>query len=81
MVSGFICERYGNLTRTESLIEANARLPLEEQLAVTDSRVIICPNGKETGDNYWNMDQMIEQVRSSPSFYLSPCLITHSLGS
>ncbi|TFL05730.1 hypothetical protein BDV98DRAFT_232047 [Pterulicium gracile] len=65
MVSGFICERYGNQARTESLIEANARLPLEEQLAVTDSRVIICPNGKETGDNYWNMDQMIEQLKNA----------------
>ncbi|CAK5267144.1 unnamed protein product [Mycena citricolor] len=65
MVSGYICERFGNLALTDDLIEANNKLPTAEQLDIVDSRVVIYPNGKETGDNYWNMDQMIEQLRNA----------------
>jgi hypothetical protein len=62
MVSGFICERYGNLALPEDLMEANARLPPLERLEVTDSCVIIYPTSKEGGDNYWNTKQMLQQV-------------------
>jgi len=62
MVSGFICERYGNLALPEDLMEANARLLPLEHLEVTDLRVMIYPTSKEGGDNYWNTKQMLQQV-------------------
>jgi hypothetical protein len=65
MMSGFLCQRYGNLALTEELITENAKLPEGEQLAVTDSRITIHPTSKDSGDDYWNMDQMIAQVSAS----------------
>ena len=62
MVSGFICEQYGNLMLPEDLMEANARLPSSEHLKVTNSHVIIYPTSKEGRDNYWNTKQMLQQV-------------------
>lgn len=65
MTSGFICQHYGNLALTEELKVANEQMPEGLQLEVTDSRVTICPTSKEGGDSYWNMEQMITQVRTS----------------
>lgn len=62
MVSGFICQRYGNLALTEEMLAANKAMPEGLRLEVTDSRVVICPTSRQGGDNYWNMDQMIAQV-------------------
>lgn len=62
MVSGFICQRYGNVALTDELLVANSRLPQGEQLKVTDSRVTIYPSSRKGGDDYWNMEQMVDQV-------------------
>jgi hypothetical protein len=62
MVSGFICERYGNLALPEDLVEANTMLPPSERLEITNSRVQIYPTSKEGGDDYWNTKQMLQQV-------------------
>jgi hypothetical protein len=62
MTSGYICKRYGNLALTDELVNENTKLPEVQRLAVTDSCVTICPSGRQGGDNYWNMDQMIAQV-------------------
>jgi len=62
MMSGYICQRYGNLALTDELVNENAKLPEVWCLAVMDSHVTICPSGRQGGDDYWNMDQMIAQV-------------------
>ena len=62
MVSGFLCERYGNLALTEDMIAANDKLPPGEKLMVTDFRVTICPSSRAGGDSYWNMEQMTDQA-------------------
>jgi hypothetical protein len=62
MVSGYICERFGNLALTDEMIADNLKLPSNNRLNVVDSRTIIYPTSKESGDDYWNMDQMIIQV-------------------
>lgn len=67
MVSGFVCERFGNLELTEEMKEENAKLPDSIRLAITDSRVIIYPTSKTGGDDYWNAKQMTTQVRKSYS--------------
>lgn len=66
MVSGFICQRYGNVALTDELLATNAKLPETDRLKTTDSRVTIYPSSRKGGDEYWNMEQMIEQV-SDPS--------------
>ncbi|EIW81271.1 hypothetical protein CONPUDRAFT_26680, partial [Coniophora puteana RWD-64-598 SS2] len=65
MVSGYICEKVGNLALTEDLIAENKKLPLSEQLVVTDSRVVIYPTNKESGDGFWNSRQMENQLRNA----------------
>ncbi|EIM80914.1 uncharacterized protein STEHIDRAFT_67794 [Stereum hirsutum FP-91666 SS1] len=60
MVSGFICERFGNLELTDEMKEANAKLPESIRLPITDSRVVIYPTSKEGGDDYWNAKQMLK---------------------
>ncbi|RDX46401.1 hypothetical protein OH76DRAFT_1457190 [Lentinus brumalis] len=66
MVSGFICQCYSNLALTESMLQENAKLPENERLMVMDLRVTICPtSATKSGDNYWNMDQMIAQLRTA----------------
>ncbi|CAK5262529.1 unnamed protein product [Mycena citricolor] len=65
MASRYICERYGNIALTETLIKENEKLPADQRLEVVDSSVVICPNNKATGDNYWNMDQMIAQLHNA----------------
>jgi hypothetical protein len=62
MVSGYICEKYGNVALTDKMVEENAKLPEQEQLAVTDSRVIIYPSSKPGNNAYWNSEQMVVQV-------------------
>jgi hypothetical protein len=62
MVSAFLCERYGLLALTEEMIAENEKLAAELRLKFTDSTTVIYPDGKPTGDAYWNMAQMIEQV-------------------
>ena len=68
MVSGYLCEKLGNLALDDTARAANAKLPIGEQLDVTDSRVIIYPSSKEKDDNYWNAKQMLEQVLISFEF-------------
>jgi hypothetical protein len=46
----------------DELVNENTKLPEVQRLAVTDSRVTICPSGRQGGDDYWNMDQMIAQM-------------------
>jgi hypothetical protein len=62
MVSAFLCERYGLLALTEEMIAENEKLAAELRLKFTDSTTVIYPDGKPTGNAYWNMAQMIEQV-------------------
>jgi hypothetical protein len=64
MISGFICERYGLLALTDELITENEKLVGELRLALTDSTTVIYPDNKAGGDAYWNMEQMITQVRN-----------------
>jgi len=63
MVSGFICEQFGNLMLLEDLVEENTMLPPLEHLEITNLHVIIYPTLKEGGDSYWNIKQMLQQVR------------------
>ncbi|KAJ8462477.1 hypothetical protein ONZ51_g10884 [Trametes cubensis] len=65
MVSGFLCQRYGNVALTEQLLAENSALPEGERLKVTDSRVTIYPSSRKSGDDYWNMEQMIEQLQNT----------------
>ena len=62
MVSGYICERYGNVTLTPEMVEMNAKLPEAGRLLVTDSHIVIYPSSKPGSDDYWNTEQMITQV-------------------
>lgn len=62
MVLRFINARYGHVALTDELIAANAKLPESERLTKTDSSITIYPSSSASGDDYWNMDQMIEQV-------------------
>jgi len=55
------------LALTDELVIENAKLPEAEHLTVTDSRITICPSGRQGGDDYWNMDQMVAQVSSNVS--------------
>lgn len=64
MVSGFLCERYGNLALTEEMVELNAKMAPDVRMTVTDSRVTICPTSKAGGDDYWNLKQMTSQACS-----------------
>lgn len=68
MVSAFLCERYGLLALTDEMIAENEKLVAELRLAITDSTTVIYPDNKASGDDYWNMEQMIKQV--SPFLYL-----------
>jgi len=66
--SGFLCARYGRLRLTPELVAANSSLPKSQRLDKTDAGVTIYPTLKAGGDNYWNAEQMISQVRwHSPS--------------
>ena len=47
----------------EDLVEANTMLPPLEHLEITNLHVIIYPTLKEGGDSYWNIKQMLQQVR------------------
>ncbi|KAJ7882883.1 hypothetical protein B0H13DRAFT_1890653 [Mycena leptocephala] len=62
MVSAFLCERYGLLALTPEMIAENEKMAAELRLAITDSTTVIYPDNKASGDDYWNMKQMIEQV-------------------
>nr|GAT46270.1 predicted protein [Mycena chlorophos] len=41
------------------------KLPPDQQLEVVNSRVTIMPSSKAGGDNYWNTEQMIAQLRNA----------------
>jgi len=62
MVSDFVCQSTGCLVLSDEIWEQELLKPEAERLP-RDARVIITPSEKEGGDNYWNMDQMIDQVR------------------
>ncbi|KAJ7128547.1 hypothetical protein C8R44DRAFT_732881 [Mycena epipterygia] len=62
MVSAFLCERYGLLALTPEMIVENEKMAIELRLAITDSTTVIYPDNKTSGDDYWNMKQMIEQL-------------------
>ena len=62
MVSGYICERYGNVALTPEMVEINGKLLDADQLWVTDSCIVIYPSSKPGSDDYWNTEQMIMQV-------------------
>jgi lysyl-tRNA synthetase class II len=62
MVSAFLCERYGLLALTPEMMAENEKMAAELCLAITDSTTVIYPDNKASGDDYWNMKQMIEQV-------------------
>lgn len=62
MVSDFIIEETGHIVLTEELRRAQLLLPESERLP-DHARIVICPTSKATGDSYWNMEQMIAQVR------------------
>jgi hypothetical protein len=49
------------LAMSEDQMAAQATLPPDQQLPPNARRVIF-PDGRPTGDKYWNMDQMIDQV-------------------
>ncbi|TFY52341.1 hypothetical protein EVG20_g10592 [Dentipellis fragilis] len=70
MVSGFICERYGNLALPEEMVKEMANWPESDRLTITNSRVIVYPTSKEGGDSYWNAEQMATQARCSD---ILPC--------
>jgi hypothetical protein len=65
MISAFLCEHYGLLALPEEMVAENEKLAAHLCLAITNSTVVIYPDNKASGDAYWNMEQMIEQV--SPS--------------
>lgn len=71
MTSGFICKHFGNLELRNKLILENEKLPPSEKLPVTNACVTICPSSKQSGDDYWNMDQMIAQVNYSINHLIS----------
>ncbi|KAI0029008.1 hypothetical protein K488DRAFT_57317 [Vararia minispora EC-137] len=77
MVSGYICERFGNLALPENMVANNAKLPLSERLEVTDARVIIYPSSKAGGDAYWNREQMITQTALKIARVLFPQCVIH----
>jgi hypothetical protein len=80
MVSGFICEQYGNLVLPDDLMEANAMLPPLEHLEVTNSCVIIYTILKEGGDDYWNTKQMLKQVCPLEKWKSDAlCMLTHRI--
>ncbi|KAJ7440629.1 hypothetical protein B0H11DRAFT_2252749 [Mycena galericulata] len=62
MVSAFLCQRYGLLALTPEMIAENEKMATELRLAITDSTTVIYPDNKASGDDYWNMQQMIEQL-------------------
>ncbi|KAJ7794205.1 hypothetical protein B0H14DRAFT_3888832 [Mycena olivaceomarginata] len=62
MVSAFLCERYGLLALTPEMMAENEKMAAELRLAITDSTTVIYPDNKASGDDYWNMKQMIEQL-------------------
>ncbi|KAJ7444970.1 hypothetical protein B0H11DRAFT_2203490 [Mycena galericulata] len=44
------------------MIGENEKMATELRLAITDSTTVIYPDNKASGDDYWNMQQMIEQL-------------------
>lgn len=62
MVSGLICEAMGPLGLKEEAKKRNLLLPEKDRLP-EKAEIIIAPTSKAGGDSYWNMDQMITQVR------------------
>ncbi|KAJ7145025.1 hypothetical protein C8R46DRAFT_1232362 [Mycena filopes] len=62
MVSAFLCERYGLLALTDEMKAENEKIAADLRLAITNSTKVIYPDNKASGDAYWNMLQMIEQL-------------------
>ena len=67
MVSDFVCQATGHLVLSDELWEAELAKPAAECLP-RDAHVIITLSSKAGSDDYWNMDQMIAQVRHNCSF-------------
>ncbi|KAJ7743804.1 hypothetical protein B0H16DRAFT_1727517 [Mycena metata] len=44
------------------MIAENEKLVAELRLAITDLTTVIYPDNKASGDDYWNMEQMIKQL-------------------
>ncbi|EJD34753.1 hypothetical protein AURDEDRAFT_75916, partial [Auricularia subglabra TFB-10046 SS5] len=65
MVSDFVCKPSGRLFLNEDELQRNKALPAEQQLKATDARIIICPSSKAGGDDYWNMAQMLAQMKDA----------------
>ncbi|KZS92070.1 hypothetical protein SISNIDRAFT_442933 [Sistotremastrum niveocremeum HHB9708] len=63
MISEFICEDTGLIRLTPELLAAQEDLPLSERLPEY-ARKVIMPGNKESDDDYWNMDQMIDQMKT-----------------
>ncbi|TFY55036.1 hypothetical protein EVG20_g9466 [Dentipellis fragilis] len=72
MVSGYICERFGNIALPEVMVEENAKLPENLCLKITDSHAIIFPSLKDGSDSYWNSEQMMAQATSQRTQYCPP---------
>jgi hypothetical protein len=61
-ISDFICEPTGRLALTDAQLVAHALLPKSQQLRTTDARKIIYPG--KNHDKWWDMPQLLEQVRN-----------------
>jgi hypothetical protein len=71
-ISDWICERSGQLALNEEQIAAQAALPEEQRLKVTDARKIIYLG--KNHDAWWNLDQLMEQTKHAVDIfeYLHP---------
>jgi hypothetical protein len=60
LVCGWICETTGHLKLLEEQIKAQALLPEDQCLKVTDSTKITCPG--KNHDVWWDLPQLMDQM-------------------